>query len=153
LTEHFKEQGFKDSDIVVCSADDFFNKRCEFGVSDKAFRDRDGNLVEYRFNPAKLGEAHAQCLSTFIGAVADKKPVVIVDNTNIKMWEWRNYAMIAKSHGYEIQIQEFVVETVEQIREVARRNVHSVPADIVYRMCVEFEPCANAVRHIVFPEK
>jgi tRNA uridine 5-carbamoylmethylation protein Kti12 len=119
LTEYHNGHGH---DVTVCSADNFFMKDVkwidEFG--------KECSRGEYQFNPAKLGEAHAACLGKFIGAITDKHPVVIVDNTNIKNWEWRNYAM---------------------------RNVHRVPADIVYRMCVEFEPCENAVVHQVFPEK
>jgi tRNA uridine 5-carbamoylmethylation protein Kti12 len=146
LTEYHNGHGH---DVTVCSADNFFMKDVkwidEFG--------KECSRGEYQFNPAKLGEAHAACLGKFIGAITDKHPVVIVDNTNIKNWEWRNYAMIARAAGYEVEVQEFRVEWVEAIKTVARRNVHRVPADIVYRMCVEFEPCENAVVHQVFPEK
>lgn len=143
LTEYHNGNGH---DVTVCSADDFFMQDVERSAVDGTPR------KDYVFNPAKLGEAHAACLGKFIGAITDKHPVVIVDNTNIKHWEWRNYAMIARAAGYEVQIQEFRVKP-DAYKTVARRNVHRVPADIVYRMCVEFEPCSNAVVHEVFPEK
>jgi len=150
LTAHHGEEN-----VTVVSADEFFME--DGMVPDTSLVVPDGGSPimipgrVYKFNPTKLGEAHAESLGNFIGALADKRPVVIVDNTNIHNWEWRNYAMIAKAHGYEIQIQEFRVETVEQISECQRRNVHRVPADIVAKMCIEFEPCANAVVHQVFP--
>lgn len=146
LREHYERRGTK---VTVCSADDFFMKTV-------VQPDEEGNpegVREYQFNPAKLSEAHAECLSKFIGAITDKHPVVIVDKTNIKMWEWRNYAMIARAAGYEVEVHDFRVETIEQMKTVALRNVHRVPADVVYRMCAEFEPCENATVHMVFPEK
>jgi predicted kinase len=69
---------------------------------------------------------------------------IIVDNTNIRTWEYTNYIVAAKMHGYAVEIVEFRPITVDDIRVCIERNEHRVPADIVSRMCVEFEDCAYA---------
>lgn len=142
--------GYKEKDVLVCSGDHFFQVPCGLAVSERAFRNREGKLVEYRFNPSKLGEAHAECLSRFIGAVTEqKKKVIFVDNTNIRNWEWKNYAMVARTFGYEIVIHEFRPESLADLKTCIKRNVHQVPMEVVCRMCVDFEPCELAVGHSI----
>jgi predicted kinase len=150
--------------VAVCSADEFFMHDCMVQDPDAVIAEGGEPIMipgrEYRFNPTKLGEAHAWCYGQFLYELIAGKPFIIVDNTNIHMWEWTNYAVAAKAMGYTVDIQEFRVETVEQIQECQRRNVHRVPADIVARMCLEFEPCGSAKEvgidgfavHQVFPQ-
>jgi len=98
----------------VCSADHFFY-------------DDEGN---YSFDPSKLGAAHETCKRKFKKALQQGKSLVVVDNTNTKMWEMKPYIMAAKSAGYEI---EFVrLNTPADV--AASRNVHGVPLDAVKRM-------------------
>lgn len=68
----------------VCSADYFFSDP----------------IAGYQFDSTKIGEAHAYCMTTFIQAIAANIPVIIVDNTNIRAWEWRNFALIAQMYQY-----------------------------------------------------
>lgn len=66
-------------------------------------------MRSYRFDPAKLPEAHAQCLKKFIrtaqgntgGALGD---VIIVDNTNSTVAEIAPYYAIAEAYGYDTRI-------------------------------------------------
>lgn len=66
-------------------------------------------MRSYRFDPAKLPEAHAQCLKKFIrtaqgntgGALGD---IIIVDNTNSTVAEIAPYYAIAEAYGYDTRI-------------------------------------------------
>jgi len=108
--------------IPVVSADHFFM-----------------NDGEYDFNPSLLAQAHNECLGRFISFVENGGDVV-VDNTNIHIWEFANYDHIANMLGYKVVLVEFRVRTVEGIQKCAERNAHGVPADIVARMAMNFEP-------------
>ena len=93
---------------------------------------------EYRFDPRKIGEAHATCLAKAIQAMRDGIDLVIVDNTFIHRWEWMNYASIGYALGCRVQVVQ-VVPTEEQLAVCAARNVHGVPEEVIRRMAAEFE--------------
>jgi len=115
-------------DVIVVSADHFFMKK-----------DEEGNDF-YDFNPSLLGQAHNACLLSFIQALDFEIECVVVDNTHIHKWEYQHYKAIAELAGYEVEIVEFIPKSVEDIKTCISRNTHRVPADIVTRMCIEFEP-------------
>lgn len=110
----------------VCSADDYFEK--------------DG---AYKFDVRKLGEAHAFCMSAFLHVMNDPAhPVVIVDNTNIRYAEMSPYVLVGQAFGCSIE-----VATIATHPDVsARRNVHSVPAEKVYRAWDAFEQLPNFLK-------
>lgn len=101
-------------DAHVCSADHFFHKD-------------DGS---YEFDPSKLGAAHEACKRKFKKALKKGEPIVVVDNTNTKMWEMKPYIMAARNAGYEIEF----VRLSTPVDVAAARNVHGVPQDAVKRM-------------------
>lgn len=106
---------------IVCSSDHFF-------------------MVggEYRFEASKLSQAHSTCFSRFQNALGNKD-VIFVDNTFTKLWEFENYILAAKQAGYAADIYQIEVETIAQLRQCARRNVHGVPPDVIGRMAIDFE--------------
>lgn len=77
---------------------------------------------EYKFDPNKLGAAHAACLSSFKKFVKDGWDVIIVDNTNILQTEAQIYIDIAQANGYDIQVVS-VSSTF--------KNVHDVPEKVI----------------------
>lgn len=89
---------------------------------------------EYRFNPAKLGEAHGQCLSTFIEfcRMANSEPeqsfTLVVDNTNTCVAECAPYYAVAQAYGLECKIIHLVT-MAEECAKAALRNVHGVPLE------------------------
>jgi predicted kinase len=119
-------------DASIVSADHFFMKTDDEGAE------------YYDFNPMKLGEAHAACQTQFVHKIQAGAECIVVDNTHIHHWEYQTYKSIAELAGYEVEIVEFVAETVEDIRTCIARNAHGVPADIVARMCINFEPDEDA---------
>jgi predicted kinase len=110
------------ADDVVVSADKFFIK--ENG--------------DYKFDFHKIGQAHAWCFGEFVKALQDNAPVVVVDNTNIKKWEYNNYIETAKLAGYNVEIVEVVPKTPEEIQLCVDRNTHNVPAKSIQARVREF---------------
>jgi predicted kinase len=72
LVKHCESLGYS---TVICSADDFFT-------------DAKGN---YKFDGARINEAHTWCQARFDAAVSAKTDIVIVDNTNLKSEHMDNY--------------------------------------------------------------
>jgi len=95
------------ADIRVCTADDYFYQ--------------DG---EYKFNPAKLGEAHSVCQKAFLAALNDKVDVVVA-NTSTTRKERDYYVKLAKENGY--RVFSLVVENL------GTKNVHAVPNEVLER--------------------
>ena len=133
---------------TIISADDFWWRKStvaaqtEHGYFVNPVEEREGSYYEYLFNPAKLGEAHADCMRRFLLALEDgKEPwapedaVVILDNTCIRQWEYAHYVQAAKLAGYVVEIHEPDVQalTVAQIGKMYRRCLHRVPLDIILK--------------------
>jgi len=121
----------KGEQIVVCSADHFFERRV-------------GGRSEYLFDPKLLPEAHSVCFSAFLDALLAGYPLIVVDNTNIRRWEYTNYDRAARLAGYEVEIVEVRVDTFDDVRVCASRGTHGVPKDIIAKMAVDFEPDTRA---------
>lgn len=80
----------------------------------------------YRFDPAKLGEAHAQCMLRFVEAmvrgVGRSDEMVIVDNTNTTPIEVAPYYAVAKAFRCRVVIRRFNGD---------HENRHGVPPNAV----------------------
>ena len=126
------KEKYWDYSRTVCSADDFFYVR----VSQVG-------ECEYRYDPYKIGEAHADCFSRFLSAIKTGINVVMVDNTFVHWWEMKNYIMVAENAGYAVEIHEIRVLTVDQVNQCVKRNSHGVPADTIARMAMQFEQLPN----------
>jgi len=102
----------------VVSADDFFMV--------------DG---EYRFDVAKLGEAHGQCMRRAIEHVQrDVEAPLVVDNTNISNVEIAPYVLLAQAYGWFPQILTLHSESAYIVSVCAKRNSHGVPIERVTAM-------------------
>ena len=75
-------------EVVVCSADKYFYSEC--GV--------------YNFDPTQLTHAHNECKSLFDDAIKNDEPVVIVDNTNTREWEYKHYKDAGQENGYTVHM-------------------------------------------------
>ena len=102
--------------VIVCSADNFF---IDFRGS-------------YIYDPKRIGEAHAQCFRHFLETLNALIPPdnIAVDNTNIMAWEIAPYVAAANAYGIECEI----VKVLCPFEIAAARNVHKVPAEIVWNM-------------------
>ena len=77
----YAKQLSKEYDAVICSADDYFNKT--------------GNYI---FDRNKLKEAHGECLLKADGNLQEGRSVII-DNTNVKKWEYQKYIELANKYN------------------------------------------------------
>mgnify|MGYP005850169857 CR=1 FL=1 len=99
----------------------------------------DINTGEYKFDPTKLEEAHAECLRQFIALVmfqSEENSTVFVDNTNMLLWQLTPYLSIAKAYGCNIKI----VEVFCDVLVAWKRCTHNVPLEVIERMANHYEP-------------
>lgn len=123
-----KSQAARVRDSLVVSADDYFLQP-----------ERDGTL-RYKFDFARLTDAHDACLRLFAGAVANGEPLVIVDNTNTTIAELAPYVSLALAHGYDTELRTFTTP----VEVAAARNVHGVSMSAC-------EQQANRMRYSIIP--
>lgn len=107
-------------DGLIVSADDYFTD----------------SLGEYRFNPSKLGEAHAECFRSFLAGLQNGRELIIVDNTNTTKREIAPYMLGASAFGYSSRIHAIVcpnthIDTTD-LRACAEHNTHKVPLSAIF---------------------
>ena len=96
----------------------------------------------YKFDPSKLKTCHQQCYHGYICACAlsysiKSECLIIVDNTNIRRWEFQPYVQVAEKLGYEV---EYAVTPRPWNAELfAQRNTHGVPLEKIQQMIANFE--------------
>jgi len=113
-----------ESQYLICSTDDYF-------LNEQG---------EYHFDKFKLPQYHNLNLARFIQALAQDIPLVILDNTNIKKWEFVAYTQAAVALGY--QVKEVIVGEVndKSMQHLyAKRNSHNVPLKTISKMAYMFE--------------
>lgn len=91
--------------------------------------------ADYKFDAAKLGEAHRWNQRSVAKALASDVRIVIVDNTNIKRRDAEPYLALAQMFEYIVQ----VVRVQVDIKLALERNTHNVPEDVICRMANEME--------------
>jgi len=82
------------------------------------------------FDPAKLGEAHGQCLREYVEALTDSVGTgpnldinIVVDNTNTSLVELAPYMALAQAYNVEVELVRIHCDP-----EVAfARQTHGVP--------------------------
>lgn len=67
------------------------------------------------------------------------KPLIIIDNTNIRLWEMRKYVEAGEQFSYEIKIQQADSPWAFNYRQCAKKNNHGVPEMSVKNMCDNYE--------------
>lgn len=108
---------------VVYSTDDFFMV--------------DG---EYRFDPKRLGEFHAENVKRTKDAMVEKCPCIIIDNTNTQAWEMKPYVELAVSYGYKVSIVEPEPVSFDEIMaRQSKRADKSLSAEVVQKMLSRYE--------------
>jgi predicted kinase len=104
---------------VIASADHYFERSGQYG-----------------FVREELGRAHDYCKDEFMGAIEEGRPVVVVDNTNIKKHDYVFYEDYAKDHEYAVVT--VVMEEMDP-QVCFARNDHAVPLATIERMASQFE--------------
>ncbi len=101
--------------------------------TDEYFVDESG---QYNFDRTKLGEAHKANFEAFKASLQHELPVVIVDNTNTKRWEFENYTKEAANAGYAVRE---VTAPTPELDDAVARNLHGVPESAIKNMLERFE--------------
>jgi len=110
LIDYLSETGVMPvSSMSKCSADDYM-------------KNEDG---KYKYDHAKIGMVHGRCKEQFMASLAERNNLIIVDNTNIKLFEFKVYVSAARSQGYEVYQWEL---------ELRFENIHGVPSDKLEQM-------------------
>jgi predicted kinase len=97
--------------------------------ADMYFVDSDGN---YKFNPAKLKDAHNWCKEEIEFAMKYEHSPVVVSNTFTQEWEMGEYYKLAEQYGY--RVHSIIIENRH-----GGVNEHGVPDDKLEQMKNRFE--------------
>jgi predicted kinase len=106
---------------LVASTDDYWQHGCR-----------------YEYDASRIMDAHDWNQARFRAAVRAEVPIIVVDNTNIMERHWRPYADFARANGYTVEFVE--VDSGLSDEELAARNTHRVPLDVIQRMRANWEP-------------
>ena len=106
-----------------------------FDVAADDFFTRGG---DYKFEPAKLADAHKWC-QDYVRWEFNQGDfaTIVVHNTGSRRWEREVYREIAEQAGAEYT--EIFVNTNLTDEELAARNVHGVPANVIKKMRERWE--------------
>ena len=104
-----------------------FPKKAFIVSTDKFFIGEDG---VYRFDVEKLHYNHQRAFREFQEAIKHSVPIVILDNTNIKKKDYKDYVDYAQLAGYEV---------VQKVCSGDYISTHDVASEIVERMKNTFQ--------------
>lgn len=94
----------------------------------------------YEFKPENIATAHNRCLMKFANAIeggfGGGGMDIVVDNTNVRVWEIAPYYRLAEAFGYNVEIVHIHAEPTV----AAQRTIHGVPPERVVEMARSFEP-------------
>ncbi|CAK1555387.1 unnamed protein product [Leptosia nina] len=107
----------QDLDRHILSTDDFFMSR---GV--------------YVFDKFKLQEAHSWNQQRARYATSQGISPIIIDNTNILIWEMEPYVRLAVANGYVIHVIDPKTPWARNAYQLFKRNNHNVPLHSIKRM-------------------
>lgn len=120
--------------IDATTCDEYYN---HIFSTDDFFYDQHRN---YQFNATRLGEFHESNRKRVDHYARSGWSPIIVDNTNIRVWEMSNYFEIAVRCGYSIHLVEPNTAWSQSAGKMAMKNSHSVPKDAIERMLINYEP-------------
>jgi predicted kinase len=86
---------------------------------------------EYVFNHRMLGYNHGKNLKNFIKSLGLGLSPVIVDNTNVRHRDYKEYVTRAAEFGYDVQYE---VLPLIDVKVAVERNTHNVPEFAIQRM-------------------
>lgn len=110
--------------VRVCSADHHFTS----------------SVGRYEFKAEDLPLAHFMCQLHAYDACECRCPLVIVDNTNMTARERAIYECLARKFGYELVYEVLGEPENWDAAELARRNTHGVPEEVIKRRIAAYEP-------------
>ena len=105
---------------------------CSIRSTDDQFYDETGF---YNFDRSKLGTFHNRNLQWAIDDMKKNINVIIIDNTNIKLKDYKGYVLQAEKFGYEVEEKKLSTSLELCLERNSKRpSDRKVPDDIVTRM-------------------
>jgi predicted kinase len=84
----------------------------------------------YKYDPAKISQAHYSCFRTFLTYCQRGEPLIVVDNTCTTIAEVAPYVLAGESFGHRVTILTLSVPP----EKAHARQVHGVPLHAIERM-------------------
>ena len=130
------------------ACDDYY---VEIFSTDDLFINEEG---VYEFDPSLLKQHHEENLRRAIeffnlhpetANAPNWAQIAIIDNTNVRHWEYEPYVAAAKEAGWDVQIITLDWD-VRDIPLYAKRNKHNVPDGAIQRMADKWEYPADVMK-------
>jgi predicted kinase len=99
---------------------------------------------KYNFDPSKIVKAHQWNQKRAEKALAKGVPSVVIDNTNVQLWEMKAYVEMAQKYGYDVEFKAAKSSWAWDVEELAKRNTHGVPLEAIKRMKSGFQSIGTA---------
>ena len=108
----------------------------------------DANTGKHVYDSNRIPESHSYCLAQFLQSISSNIPVIILDNPNCHMWEWKNYATLAAMVQYSVIVYEIICSDASMLATCFRRSQWSrstqLSHEMMERMWSHFEYDTNA---------
>ena len=93
----------------------------------------------YFFDRDRLTEAHDYCFKETMNYAEANMKLIIVDNTNLEVWEMLRYAKIAKDYKYHLMLVEPLTPWKYDAKKCARYNNHGVTRESIENCLARFD--------------
>ena len=98
----------------------------------------------YKYNPSYIPEAHKFNHQRVENKARSGLSPIIVDNTNMQMWEMLPYVKLAVQNNYLIEILEPKTPWRFSTRALAQKNTHGVSQTRIQQIMDKYEKCSVA---------
>lgn len=99
---------------------------------------------EYKYDPDMIGYAHTWNQGRADQAIKAGTSPIVIDNTNVAGWQAKTYVEKATASGYRVEVREPNTSWKFNAEELAEKNTHGVPLDVIQKMVQQWEPNLNA---------
>lgn len=93
----------------------------------------------YKYQADRIEDAHRFNQNNVRAKARDGWSPIVVDNTNMTLWEMFAYVQIAADNGYYLEVLEPVTHWRFNARSLASRNTHGVPEQKIKAMLAKYE--------------
>ena len=95
---------------------------------------------QYVYDVKMIGKYHQKNFERTVLAMQKSIPLIIIDNTNIKLWEMRKYVEEAQKYQYQVEVKQPQTDWAFNHKVCAKKNSHGVPEDKIKIMRDNYEP-------------
>lgn len=93
----------------------------------------------FKFEKMNIGRARSACLSSFVDGLRDGFQKIIVDNIHSEIWEYMNFAKLARAYDYQVIILEINCPDQKCALAFHARNTHAIPVSACINLYLRWE--------------